>query len=231
MAIGPDDTIWLGTAGGLLRWTGSGEPTVFNTLNSPMPATAVHGVAVRNDGLLAVAASDYVSTVPFPCGVCIVNGDPAVASNWTVHGYGTSPLPHYQLGQVAFDRRGDLWVSPLSMGAAILLTGSGVTSVEPQGRTPAKLALSISGANPLRAHRGTDLEFTLPRAGGVARLEIFDAAGRRVRVLASGPQPLGMGRVHWDGAGERGERLPAGIYLARLATGAASQSLKLVLMH
>ena len=232
MAIGPDDTIWLGTVEGLLRWTGSGAPTIFSTQNSPLPANAVHGVAVRNDGLLAVAASDYISTVPFPCGVCIVDGDPTDASRWTVYSYGTSPLPHYQLGPVAFDLHGDLWVSPVSKGAAILLTGNVTTAVEPTAeRTPARLALSIAGANPLRASIGTDLAFVLPRAGEAARLEIFDAAGRRVRVLAKGPQSLERGQVHWNGAGEQGARLPAGIYLARLTTGAESQSLKLVLLH
>jgi sugar lactone lactonase YvrE len=232
MAIGPDDSIWLGTESGLLRWTGTGAPTLFTTANTPLPTDPVKGVTVRSDGLLAISASKFQSVTPFPCGLCIVSGDPAVPANWTVYGWGTSPLPHYQLGAVAFDPRGDLWLSAASRGAAIVLTGSGVTAVEPVVSTmPGRLAFRVSGPNPLRVSNGTDIDFVLPGPGGVVRLEIFDTAGRRVRVLVDGPQLGQVGRVHWDGAGEQGERLPAGIYLARIAVGHASQSLKLALVH
>jgi hypothetical protein len=234
LAIGPDDTIWLGTEGGLLRWTGAGVPTLFTTANSPLPTNPVKGVAVRSDGLLAVSASKFQSTTPFPCGLCIVNGDPAVPSHWTVYGWGTSPLPHYQLGHVTFDPRGDLWLSAVSEGVAIVRTGTGVISVDASAgnhsETP-NLALRASGSNPFRAREGTDLHFVLPQGGSAARIEIFDIAGRRLRVLAGGLQPSQVGNVHWDGTGERGERLRAGIYFARLDIEGASRSVKLVLVN
>jgi hypothetical protein len=133
---------------------------------------------------------------------------------------------------VAFDPRGDLWLSAESAGAAIVLTGSSVTEVEPGASTmPAQLGLRVSGPNPLRVGNGTDIDFVLLGTGGVVRLEIFDISGRRVRVLVNGWQSGQVGRVHWDGAGEQGERLPAGIYLARIGSGDASRSLKLVLVH
>ena len=232
LAIGPDDTVWLGTEGGLLRWTGAGAPTLFTTANSPLPTNPVKGVAVRGDGLLAISASRFQSVTPFPCGLCIVNGDPADPSHWTVYGWGTSPLPHYQLGAVAFDPHGDLWLSAVSEGVAILRTGPAVTGVDAEvNPMPARLALRASGPNPLRAGDGTDLDFALPGARGNMRLEIFDSAGRRVRVLVDGPATGRAGRIHWDGAGERGERLPAGVYLARLTAADARRSLKLVLVN
>lgn len=232
MAIGPDDSIWLGTEGGLLHWTGLGTPTLFTTANSPLPTNPVKGVAVRSDGLLAISASKFQSVTPFPCGLCIVSGDPAVSTNWTVYGWGTSPLPHYQLGVVAFDPRGDLWLSAASMGAAIVRTGASLVAIEPITVTsPTQLALRVSGSNPVRVDQGTDLDFVLLGAGGTVRMEIFDTTGRRVRVLVQGLQSGREGRAHWDGAGEQGERLSAGIYIVRLAAGDASQSLKLALVN
>ena len=37
--------------------------------------------------------------------------------------YGTSPLPHYQLGSLKFGPRGDLWVSAISEGVVRIPTG------------------------------------------------------------------------------------------------------------
>jgi ligand-binding sensor domain-containing protein len=228
LAIGPDDAIWLGTEGGLLRWRG-GTLTRFTTANSPLPTDAIKGIAVRADGLLAVAASKFQSVTPFPCGLAIVSGDPAVAAHWTVYAWGTSPLPHYQLGAVAFDPRGDLWLSATSAGVAIVRTGSTPVSVDPPAAS--SLSLRLAGPNPFRAGAGTSLDFVLPSAGRVASVDIFDVAGRRVRTLTGGPQAADRGRVHWDGAGGNGESLPAGIYLARLATGDGVRTLKLVLVE
>jgi hypothetical protein len=59
---------------------------------------------------------------------------------------------------------------------------------------------------------------------GPARLEVFDSSGRRVASLLEGFQE-GRGSVDW-----RSEDLPAGVYLARLASGGKQQSMKLVLV-
>jgi ligand-binding sensor domain-containing protein len=119
LSVGPDDTLWIGTGSGLARWDGV-DLTLLDTSNSPLPANAIRGIDVREDGTLGIAASDFGSVTPFPNGVALVRGDPAFASNWTVHSYGESPLPHYQLGNVAFDARGSLWISTVSEGATLL---------------------------------------------------------------------------------------------------------------
>lgn len=118
-AIGPDDTLWIGTASGLARWDGV-SLDLFDKDNSPLPANAIRGIDVREDGMIGVSASDFQSVTPFPNGVALIRGDPALPSNWTVHSYGESPLPHYQLGNVAFDAHGTLWISAVSEGAALL---------------------------------------------------------------------------------------------------------------
>lgn len=48
-------------------------------------------------------------------------------------------------------------------------------------------------------------------------VEIFDLAGRRVRRLFAGQEGSGRYPRQWDGLGERGERLPPGVYLVRVA--------------
>jgi hypothetical protein len=62
------------------------------------------------------------------------------------------------------------------------------------------------------------LRFTLPMAGE-ARLEVFDAAGRRVRTLATGRFEAGAHERAWDGTDRDGNLAPAGLYLARLEAG------------
>ena len=122
MTIGPDDLMWIGTNQGLVRWDGS-RFTVFDTANSPLPAKEVQGVDVRADGVIAVSAYEFGSITPFPNGVAFIDGPIEAAASWTVWSYGTSPLPHYQLGAVKFDAPGDLWVSAISEGMVRIRTG------------------------------------------------------------------------------------------------------------
>jgi hypothetical protein len=54
-----------------------------------------------------------------------------------------------------------------------------------------------------------------PLAGGAARIA-YALAGRRVARIDAGERPAGAGAVTWDGRGEEGTRLGAGVYFARL---------------
>ena len=51
-----------------------------------------------------------------------------------------------------------------------------------------------------------------PPADGPARLAVFDARGRQVRVLAEGRLPAGMHTVGWDGRDGDGQVLASGVY-------------------
>ena len=55
------------------------------------------------------------------------------------------------------------------------------------------------------------------KADGVARLEVFDIAGRRLATLLDGPRKTGEHEVAWDGKTSSG-RAPAGLYFARVLT-------------
>ncbi len=83
--------------------------------------------------------------------------------------------------------------------------------------------------NPFRP--GTDIRFGLARAEHVL-LVVYDIAGRRVRTLVDGVLPERADHhVHWDGADDRGQRMAAGIYVARLRTPTLNTSRKMTLLR
>ena len=129
------------------------------------------------------------------------------------------------------------------------LPGLGGTLTEP-GTSPdladypgdQHVALPVATAVPdaapsvfdLRVARGAgpDLEFwfRLPEAA-VARLEVIDLRGHRVRTLLSGPAVAGEQMIVWDGAADRGARQPGGLYLARLTSGGCSEVRRAMLVR
>lgn len=64
---------------------------------------------------------------------------------------------------------------------------------------------------------GSVVSFGMPVAGR-AELVVFDVAGRKVASLLSGEVEAGTVRLQWLGRTDTGERLPKGIYTARLVT-------------
>ncbi len=92
----------------------------------------------------------------------------------------------------------------------------------------ARSALSFTQApNPTRD--GGTLRFRLPAEQRV-ELSLFDLAGRRIARLVNGTLPGGEHHVAWPRTDDRGHRVAAGIYRARLQTGATERTLSLVLV-
>jgi hypothetical protein len=116
LAIASDDTLWIAAGQTLVRWDGL-NTTLFTTSNSPMPYGLIMGIDVRVDGLIGLSVVDFNA---YDSAAVVINGDPAIPEHWSTYGYGQSPLPHWQLSEVGFDREGDLWISALSEGAAVL---------------------------------------------------------------------------------------------------------------
>jgi hypothetical protein len=90
------------------------------------------------------------------------------------------------------------------------------------------VALDAPRPNPARSMAA--LSFILARAGD-ARLEVFDLAGRRVRVLTSGAMTVGLHETHWDLRDESGRAVPPGVYLARLTAPGASGVRRFVVLR
>lgn len=99
----------------------------------------------------------------------------------------------------------------------------GITPVAaPEAPAPA-FALRVAGANPVSG--ATTLAYALPEAASV-RLEVFDALGRRVAVLADGAQAAGIQTATWDARG-----VPAGVYVARILAGSRAASAAFVVAN
>jgi len=94
----------------------------------------------------------------------------------------------------------------------------------------AELSLAQSEPNPTRG--AAVIAFRVPGGSGeqsAVRLRLYDARGRLVRDLVSGPMSPGLYRVAWDGRDDAGRRVPPGAYLYRLEAGGQMLSRKLIL--
>jgi hypothetical protein len=82
--------------------------------------------------------------------------------------------------------------------------------------TPAAPAPAVAlQAYPSPFRGQATVRFDLPQPGEVV-LDLYDVAGRRVRRLAAAPYPAGTHHLAWDGTGETGRPLTAGLYFVRL---------------
>lgn len=77
-------------------------------------------------------------------------------------------------------------------------------------RTPARLEAHPNPFNP-----AVQLSVTIDRPGPV-RLEIYDAAGRRLRILRHERWDAGEHTVRWNGRDRTGRAVPSGVYFVRL---------------
>jgi hypothetical protein len=76
----------------------------------------------------------------------------------------------------------------------------------------------------------TRVSFALPRPADV-RVEVFDAAGGRVRVLHAGLLAAGIHACEWDGRNAAGRRGPAGVYWVRVESPGQRLERKLLLLR
>ena len=75
----------------------------------------------------------------------------------------------------------------------------------------------------------TEIRFGAP-GGSSPELRVYDAAGRLVRTFQPVLSVAGEGVVEWDGRDSRGNRLPSGLYFARLSEGHTSLSRKIIFL-
>jgi acylphosphatase len=84
-----------------------------------------------------------------------------------------------------------------------------------------------AGAAVFRYTVGSDI------AGGgdvPVSLAIYDSRGRLVKTLVSGSQPVGAYTAQWDGRGERGGKVPPGVYYYRFSAGSYSHRSSVVML-
>ncbi len=214
IAVHPDDdaTVWV-TLGGF------GTPHVFKSEDSGAAWSDVTGT-------LPDAPTEAVAFDPREAGTVFVGNDVGVfvtsddGATWEAF---TDGLPEAVLVM-------DLVYSPDDRSLQVATHGNGMyrRALPPPTAGEAEAAargfrLLPSAPNPFRS--GTALAFELDRPAEV-RLEIFDAAGRRVAVLADGPRAAGTHRARLEAAG-----LAAGVYVARLTADGRTASRRLTLVR
>ena len=100
------------------------------------------------------------------------------------------------------------------------------TGIGGPGVTPAPRAeLRGAVASPFRFR--TTINYSLP-AAGMARLAIYDLAGKLVKTLVSGDLPAGAGQVTWNRSDDAGRSVVCGVYFCRLHADGTDLSRKLV---
>ena len=93
-----------------------------------------------------------------------------------------------------------------------------------------KTALQLFPAQPNPSSGISTLRFRLANAG-VARLNVFDAAGRRVARIADAAMSAGDHSFVWDGRASNGAPAANGVYFYRLEAGGSAITRKLILAH
>lgn len=117
---------------------------------------------------------------------------------------------------------GYLLIEPGLLGGLARGTmGPGAEASKSAEGTPHEFALEGNYPNPFSQR--TTIRYTLAEATDV-RIEVYDALGRRVAVLAESLQEAGPHETSFDGSG-----LPSGVYLYRLQAGAFVKTQRMVL--
>ena len=106
---------------------------------------------------------------------------------------------------------------------------SGMLPVEKEETADARpLGLDVV-ASPNPFNPLTKVAFTLPVATR-AQVAVYDAAGRRVRVLADDLFPAGTSEIAWTGRDDAGRMAASGVYFAVVRAGDLQESTRLLLL-
>ncbi len=207
-------TAWSGGGGlEILDVSNPGAPIVIGSIDT----SGADNVAI--DGIYAYASNRF--------GVRVIDiSDPA--SPVFVGGANVLSLPYVTDVAVA---NGLVYLADYSNGLIILPTQcQAPTSVE----TPLSTAgepqylLAQNHPNPFVAEGGpTTIGFTLGEQVH-AKLRVFDASGRLVRLLIDEELDVGPHTARWDGRNEVGGNTASGIYYYRLEAGEFSEARALV---
>ncbi|HSS07199.1 MAG TPA: two-component regulator propeller domain-containing protein [Rhodanobacteraceae bacterium] len=115
--FGTDGDVWVGSDNGALRYDGT-TWTVYTHAAGDLAADHVFDISIRpDDGLVAIASNTFDGG-NFG-GVSLFDG-----TTWTTYTTANSPLSHFQVESVEFDRNGNLWVGPMSTGVEEILIGT-----------------------------------------------------------------------------------------------------------
>ena len=114
------------------------------------------------------------------------------------------------------------WVDQLEVTG----TPTGVDELPGLTTTAAQLRPPVPNPfNPL-----TVLPYYVPAGAQAVTLRMFDAQGRAVRTLVSGPVATGWQDARWDGRDDTGKRVASGLYFATLQVDGVQHRRKVALV-
>jgi hypothetical protein len=142
---------------------------------------------------------------------------------YTVGGYSWSSSPDHGF-------LSDVLVGPLLHCTATSVPESGEGDThDAQASSDGYFALHSSRPNPFGP--STTLEYVIPSPGARVTLVVYDLAGRVVRTLVDGEHQSGTRKIVWDGLGDAGRQVAAGVYFVRLSAGESLATKKLLLLR
>ncbi len=116
------------------------------------------------------------------------------------------------------------WNAPLVFVSSYFVESSATSVAEPtQRQVPTSLTLRQNYPNPFNP--STTIVYELPSSGHVS-LKVYDVIGREVTTLVQGVEAAGTHTVVFIG-----DRLSSGVYVARLEAGAATRSVKMLMLR
>jgi len=171
---------------------------------------------IVNERILRISSSGSISI--FAAGFNNLSGSHCLAVGFDGALYVADPGS----GQPFSNTNGDREPQVLRIAKQELVTDVGTVSAPPA------LSLALPAPNP--SYGAVRLQFTLAREG-VARLEIYDLAGRSVRTLEAGQLAAGAHAARWDGRDRSGGRVAGGLYFARLTVAGESLARRIVIVR
>lgn len=179
-----------------------------------------HRVRISVPPIVAEAATDLYVAITFPAsdGVRVVGDGAGIgASQLTV------PSADSYIATTV-----DEYFQPIDLELEIelVLRSPGKTATPENIEANLRTFLGTAAPNP--ATSNARIEFGLERRMS-ARLAIYSVSGRLVRLLAAGPLDAGVHALDWDGNDHRGQRVAAGVYIAKLQAGEKVLTQKMVL--
>jgi hypothetical protein len=219
-----DETVWS-----YIMYETTGDDTYAPVWTHQVTGGWIHGGAAAGD-----IDGDGYNELACQCGgitqVLRRSGDNALEVIWE-HGGPVVGQGEHRI--VAPDLDGDglgelIWWIDDNPGQAVVYEHTGTaTFVAWPGEQSAGLELS---ARPVPFRQSAAIRYGALRADGSGpmRLEVFDMAGRLVRVLARGTPPASRHDVVWDGTDAAGYPVAAGVYFIRLNMGGESLTKGLV---
>lgn len=226
-AIGPDGVhhvAGIRTTGDLVYASSLDAGATWSPL-----ATIAGGAWDAQDPSVAVAGNGDVAVSWWAADRLHLQAMTRRGGAWSSQAVATIPVQAVGGVEAAFDADDRLAVLYFEPGALEfrLAREPGSPSPVPEARAGGVPSLGPCRPNPFNP--STTITLSLPARGAV-QVDIMDAAGRSLRRLHDGVLEAGAHDLAWDGADERGQRAPSGVYFCRAATASGAALSRLVLL-